>query len=259
MGVPTTSATDSSSTAPVLRSVSLLQPLSWLLRGGRDLMRNPGASLFYGIAMAAAGALILLAVASLPYLFTAAISGFLLVAPMLATGLYDLSRRIENGEPVRLVDSMLAWRANPSGLVGFGLFGLLAGTAWQVLSLLIVAMLYKGNAMVPLQLVIEVLRDPRHMQLFMAYIGVGGILAAMVFALSVVSVPMLLDRKCELLDAMQASIGAVSENPLPLAIWATIIMLLVALGFATFLLGFIIIMPLLGHASWHAYRDLIER
>ncbi|MBU0752900.1 MAG: DUF2189 domain-containing protein [Gammaproteobacteria bacterium] len=257
--MPATSATDSSSTAPVVRSVSLLQPFSWLLRGGRDLMRNPGASLFYGMAMAAAGTIILLAVASLPHLFTAAISGFLLVAPMLATGLYDLSRRIENGEPVRLVDSMQAWRANPSGLVGFGLFGLLAGTAWQVMSLLIVAMLYKGNAMAPLQLVIEVLRDPRHMQLFMAYIGIGGILAAMVFALSVVSVPMLLDRKCELLPAMQASIGAVSENPLPLAIWATIIMLLVALGFATFLLGFIVIMPLLGHASWHAYRDLIER
>jgi uncharacterized membrane protein len=94
--------------------------------------------------------------------------------------------------------------------------------------------------------------------LFLAYLGIGGIVAAFVFALSVVSVPMLLDRKCDLLQAMQASIGAVAENPLPLALWATLIMILTAAGFATGLLGFIVVMPLLGHASWHAYRDLVE-
>ncbi len=246
-----------SQSAPAGRAVGLLQPFAWLGRGLRDLAHNPGASLFYGAAMAAAGAVILLAVAQLPYLFSAAISGFLLVGPLLATGLYDLSRRRERGEPVRLVASMLAWRENPSGLVGFGLFSLLAGTAWQVLSLVIVAMLYKGSAMQPLALVVEILRDPQYTGLFLAYLGIGGILAAFVFALSVVSVPMLLDRKCDLLQAMQASIDAVAENPLPLALWATLIMILTAAGFATGLLGFIVVMPLLGHASWHAYRDLV--
>jgi len=243
--------------APSVRAVALLQPLSWLARGARDLAANPAASLFYGVAMAVAGALILLAVAQLPYLFTAAISGFLLVGPMLATGLYDLSRRRERGLPLRLGESMAAWRENPSGLVGFGLFSLLAGTAWQVISLVIVAMLYKGSAMQPLALVVEILRDPQYTGLFLAYVVVGGILAALVFALSVVSVPMLLDRKCDLLAAMQASMAAVAENPAPLALWATLIMLLTLLGFATLLLGFVVLMPLLGHASWHAYRDLI--
>lgn len=244
--------------ATTVRSVGLLQPLAWLGRGARDLAHNPGASLFYGAATAVAGAVVLLAVAQLPYLFTAAISGFLLVGPMLATGLYDLSRRREKGEPTTLVDSMLAWRENPSGLVGFGLFSLLAGTAWQVLSLVIVAMLYKGGAMQPVALMLEILRDPQYTALFLAYLGIGGIVAAFVFALSVVSVPMLLDRKCDLLAAMQASVAAVAENPLPLALWATIIMVLGMLGFATALLGFIVVMPLLGHASWHAYRDLIQ-
>jgi uncharacterized membrane protein len=134
---------------------------------------------------------------------------------------------------------------------------LLAGTAWQVLSLVIVAMLYKGSAMQPLAVVVEILRDPQYTGLFLAYLGIGGIVAAFVFALSVVSVPMLLDRKCDLLQAMQASIAAVAENPLPLALWATLIMILTAAGFATGLLGFIVVMPLLGHASWHAYRDLV--
>jgi uncharacterized membrane protein len=240
-----------------VRTVGLLQPFVWLGRGARDLAANPGASLFYGVAMAGAGAAILLAVAQLPYLFAAAISGFLLVGPMLATGLYDLSRRREQGKPVKLADSMLAWRENPSGLVGFGLFSLLAGTAWQVVSLVIVAMLYKGSAMQPLALVLEILRDPQYTGLFLAYLGIGGILAALVFALSVVSVPMLLDRKCDLLPAMQASIAVVAENPLPLALWAAIIMTLTLLGFATALVGLVVVMPLLGHASWHAYRDLV--
>jgi uncharacterized membrane protein len=247
-----------SEATPHIRSIGLLQPFAWLARGARDLAHNPGASMFYGAAMAAAGAIILLAVAQLPYLFTAAISGFLLVGPMLATGLYYLSRRREKGQPPRLVDSMLAWRENPSGLAGFGMFSLLAGTAWQVLSLVIVAMLYKGSAMQPLALMLEILRDPQYTGLFLAYLGIGGILAAFVFALSVVSVPLLLDRKCDLLQAMQASIGAVAANPLPLALWATLIMVLSALGFATALVGLIVVMPLLGHASWHAYRDLIE-
>jgi uncharacterized membrane protein len=244
--------------APAVRRIGLTRPFAWLARGARDIAHNPGASLFYGACMVVAGAVILLAVARLPYLFTAAVSGFLLVAPMLATGLYDLSRRRENGEPARLLDSMLAWRANPPGLVGFGLFSLFAGTAWQIMSLVIIALLYKGSAMEPLQLVLEILRSPQHTLLFVAYVGVGGILAAFVFALSVVSVPMLLDRKCDLLQAMQASVAAIAENPLPLAFWATLIMILTGLGFATGLLGFVVVMPLLGHASWHAYRDLIE-
>lgn len=243
---------------PAVRRIGLTRPFTWLTRGVRDIAHNPFASLFYGASIVVGGVVILLMVAHLPYLFTAAVSGFLLVAPMLATGLYDLSRRRETGQIVRLVDSMLAWRANPSGFVGFGLFSLLAVTAWLIMSLVILALLYKGSAMDPLQLIIEVLRDPQYTLLFLTYVGVGGIFAALAFALSVIAVPMLLDRKCDLLQAMQASIAAVAENPLPLAFWATLIMILTGLGFATGLLGFLVIMPLLGHASWHAYRDLIE-
>jgi uncharacterized membrane protein len=126
------------------------------------------------------------------------------------------------------------------------------------MSLVIMALLYKGDAMEPLDLIVEVLRNPRHAFLFLTYLIVGGMVAALVFALSVVSVPMLLDRKCGLVEAMSSSIAVVIENPLPLALWAAIIMGLCALGFASGLMGFIVVMPILGHASWHAYRDLIE-
>lgn len=241
-----------------VRSIGFAAPLGWLARGWQDLWRQPAASLFYGVAIAVAGAVILGVTARLPYLFAAAITGFLLVAPMLAAGLYELSRRYLAGEQATLVDSMWAWRRNPSALVGFALLSILAGTAWQVASVVIVALFYKGPALAPMAMMIEVLVNPQHYLLFFVYMCVGGLLAALVFAVSVVSMPMLVNRRCDLLTALVTSVNAVAENPLPLALWATILMLLTGLGFATLLLGMIVILPWLGHASFHAYKDLVR-
>jgi uncharacterized membrane protein len=243
---------------PRVRRISFAAPLGWLGKGWHDLWRQPAASLFYGVAVAATGAVILGVTASLAYLFAAAVTGFLLVAPMLAAGLYELSRRYLAGEPATLTDSMLAWKRNPSALVSFGLLSILAGTAWQVVSVVIVALFYKGTALQPMAMIIEVLVNPQHYLMFFIYMGAGGLMAAVVFALSVVSMPMLVDRRCELLCALTTSVNAVAENPLPLALWAVIIMLLTGLGFATALVGLILIMPWLGHASFHAYKELVE-
>lgn len=244
-------------TFPSVHKIRFVAPLTWLARGWTDLWRQPAVSLFYGFVVALAGTLILIATAHLPYLFTAAITGFILVAPVLAAGLYELSRRYLRHEPVSLAASLQAWRRNPSGLTGFALLSLLAGTAWQVVSIVLVALFYKGSAMAPLAMIGEVLQHPQYMPLFLVYIGVGGTLAALVFAASVVSLPMLVDRRCDLLCGLTTSISAVAENPLPLAFWGVIIMLLTGLGFATALLGLVIILPWLGHASFHAYRDLV--
>lgn len=247
-----------SAALPAVRRVGYGDIGAWLAAGWRDICRQPLASLFFGLCIALAGWVILAVTARLPYLFAAAISGFLLVAPMLATGLYELSRRYAAGEPVSLADAVLAWRRNPSGLVGFGLLSLLAGTAWQVISVVLVALFYKGTALAPLDMMLEVLRNPKYTGFFVIYLGVGGVLAALVFAASVVSMPMLLDRQCDLMTALLTSLNAVAENPLPLAFWAAVIMLLSALGFASLLFGFVLILPWLGHASFHAYRGLVE-
>jgi uncharacterized membrane protein len=243
---------------PGVRRIGFAAPIGWLGKGWQDLWRQPAASLFYGVAVAVTGAVILGVTASLAYLFAAAVTGFLLVAPMLAAGLYELSRRYLAGEPATLTDSMLAWKRNPSALVSFGLLSILAGTAWQVVSVVIVALFYKGTALQPMAMMIEVLVNPQHYLMFFVYMGAGGLLAAVVFALSVVSMPMLVDRRCELLCALTTSVNAVAENPLPLALWALIIMLLTGLGFATALVGLVLIMPWLGHASFHAYKELVE-
>lgn len=246
-------------TLPNVRPIGFDAPLRWLGLGWADLWRQPATSLFYGVAIAAGGAVILGFTARLPYLFAAAVTGFVLVAPMFAAGLYELSRRYLAGESASLVESMLAWRRNPSGLVSFGLLSILVGTAWQLLSVVILALFYKGSAMVPMDMMIEVVINPRHHLMFVAYLCAGAVLAALVFALSVVSVPMLVDRRCGLICALATSIDAVAENPLPLAFWAFIIMLLCGLGFASALVGLILVLPWLGHASFHAYRDLVEQ
>jgi uncharacterized membrane protein len=105
---------------------------------------------------------------------------------------------------------------------------------------------------------IEVLVNPKHYLMFFIYLGSGGVLAALMFAFSVVSMPMLVDRRCDLLCALVTSVNAVAENPLPLVLWAFIIMVLTGLGFATALLGLVIVLPWLGHASFHAYKELVE-
>lgn len=243
---------------PVLRHVDYAAPFAWLAAGWRDLWRQPAASLFYGVCIALAGAAILAVTAQLPYLFTLAVSGFMLVAPLLATGLYELSRRYLAAEEAPLRASMRAWQRNPAGLLGFGLLSLLAVTAWQVISVVMIALYYSGPALAPLDLILEILRDPDYTLLFLAYIGGGGMIAALVFAASVVTVPMLLDRRCELSSALSTSLAAVAENPLVLAFWALLIMLLTLVGFATFLIGFVFILPWLGHASFHAYKALVE-
>ena len=243
---------------PRIRKVGFAAPFKWLGLGWADLRRQPAASLFYGVAIAVGGAVILGLTANLPYLFAAAITGFLLVAPMLGAGLYELSRRYLANEPASLEASMLAWRRNPSALISFGLMSILAGTAWQLVSVVIVALLYKGSAMVPMGMMIEVVLNPQHYLMFFVYLSAGAVLASLVFALSVVSMPMLVDRQCDLLCALVTSVNAVAENPLPLAFWAFIIMALCGLGFATALVGLILVLPWLGHASFHAYKDLVE-
>ncbi|MDP2821463.1 MAG: DUF2189 domain-containing protein [Sulfuritalea sp.] len=241
-----------------MRQIGFAAPLRWLGLGWADLWRQPAASLFYGVAIAVTGAVILGVTADLPYLFAAAVTGFLLVAPMLLAGLYELSRSYLASEPASVFDSMRAWQRNPSGLVSFGLLSILAGTVWQVASVVIVAVFYKGKPLGPLAMMIEVVINPQHYLMFFIYLCAGGLLAAVVFALSVVSMPMLVDRRCDVICALGTSVNAVAENPLPLAFWALIIMLLSGLGFATALVGLVLVMPWLGHASFHAYKELVE-
>ncbi len=233
------------------------RPFQWLGKGWQDLRSAPLASLGYGLVVTALWALALVPGLDRPYLFTAALSGFLLVAPLLAVGLYELSRRRAAGEPVRLRDAFLGWRRNTGSLMEFGLVLAIVLIAWERLSAILFALLYGGTVPDLQEFLREVFLSGRYPLLVSVYVLTGGLLAALVFALSVVSVPLLMERNMDIATAMMNSLRAVAANPPAMLLWAALIVALTGIGVATGLVGMIVIMPLLGHASWHAYKDLM--
>lgn len=243
---------------PTIREVAWKRPFAWLGAGFDDLKANPLPSLAYGLLFALGGDLIILATLRYPYLVTVAISGFFLVAPLLAAGLYELSRQTGQGKRILFIDSLRCYRRNGQSIALFGLILALATVFWERFTAIAFALLGgagEGDTAVFLS---QLLFDGEHLAFAFTWFAMGGLLALIVFALSVVAVPMMLDRGCDPVTAMMASLQAFLDNPTTLLLWAALIVALTLIGFATALFGLILIMPILGHASWHAYRELVE-
>ncbi|MGD9834920.1 MAG: DUF2189 domain-containing protein [Piscinibacter sp.] len=239
------------------RTVPMLRPLGWLMAGWRDFMRCPLPGLLHGLLLAAFGAVLFWAARNQFWLLSGAFSGFLLVSPILATGLYAVSRQLQRGGKASVGTSLAAWRPRDGRLVVFGVLLAFAGTGWVMTS----AALITGFAPAPVRNPVEFLRvvvlaEQGH--LFEIWLALGGVLAAPVFASSVVAIPLLLDREIGILAAVFTSWRVVMENPVPLALWAALIMALTLAGMASVMLGLVIVVPWLAHASWHAYRDLVD-
>jgi uncharacterized membrane protein len=233
------------------------RPFAWLAAGWRDFTRVPLPSLVHGLIVAGGGWAILLVTLREWSLLPGAFSGFVLVGPILATGLYELSRRLAAGEHPTLADALAAWRRGTRPLVSMGLLLALAATTWVLISAVMIALFVQA----PFSGIEGLLRHvvlSQSSNLFYLWIALGGFGAALVFAATVVSVPLLLDRDVDFVTALLASVRAVGENPLPMALWATIIMIGTALSLATAMLGFVLAIPVIGHATWHAYRDVID-
>lgn len=254
-------------TPPGIRPITLAQPLQWLRSGWHDLATCGWISLAHGLLLSLGG-LTLLTVAHKQFWWLAgAFTGFLIIAPILAVGLYCLSRGAEHGRRGgwRLVlQTWLSWRrfgAAQDGkdwrLVRFGLLLGLAGAGWVLTSASLITWMSPVPIEKPLDFLRHVVLAPDGW-LFEIWLGVGGLMAAPIFASSAISIPLLLDRRIGLLRAVITSWDAVLANPLPMAWWAALVMGLTFLGMVTAMLGLIVVMPLLGHATWHAYRDLVD-
>lgn len=252
-------------TMPAPRSIGLPRPLHWLRLGWRDLWRCGAVSLLHGLVLALGYAALMVIARDRFWLLAGAASGFLVIAPVLATSLYALSRALERGEAANfglLIATWGAWqhqrRVESGGywcLVRFGLLLALAGTGWVLTSAALITLLSPEPILKPTDFLEHVVLSDSW--LFEAWLLLGGLMAAPVFASSVVSMPLLLDRRVNTLQAVLASWQVVVANPLPMATWAALILGLTALGLFTGV-GLVLVIPLLGHASWHAYRDLID-
>ena len=229
----------------------------WLRRGWEDLRAAPAASLFYGATFVAMGWLLNLSVGRGEYML-ALMTGFLLVAPFLAVGIYDISRRREQGELVQLAPTLTAWRANAPAIGLYAVILALLLAAWIRVSVVVVALFFTGGMPDFGHLPEEFLTNPEGLVFLAAYFAAGFGFALLVFATSAVSIPMLLDRpEMDTLTAMIVSFGAVRRNFPAMLAWAVVIAGLTALGIALAYLGLVIAMPVVGHASWHAYRECI--
>jgi uncharacterized membrane protein len=253
---------------PVVRTIPLTQPLHWLVWAWRDMAKCGWISFAHGIVLALMGAAILAIAHDRFWLMAGALSGFLVVAPVLATSLYALSRALERGEKphVRVVSkTWLNWQNshfNKFGndywcLVQFGALLALAATGWVLTSAALITLLSPVPINTPYEFVRYVILA-KDGYLFEIWLAMGGVLAAPIFASTAVAMPLLLDRRVSLLQAVLTSWRAVLANPLPMAFWAALILGFTLLGLGSALMGLIAVIPMLGHASWHAYRDLVD-
>lgn len=254
--------------APKIKTIGMMQPLVWLVQGLRDMVHAGWVSVFHGVAITLTGGIIIAIAHQQFWLLAGALSGFMVIAPVLATGLYALSRAIERREKANLsvvLKTWLNWQHSHFNkwdsdywcMVQFGLLLGAAATGWVLTSAALITLLAPVPIHSPLDFVHHVVLASDNW-LFEVWLAVGGVMAAPLFASSVVAMPLLLDRRVTLMQAILTSWQTVLENPAPMAFWAAIIMVFTLLGLGSLLLGLIPVIPMLGHASWHAYRDLVD-
>jgi uncharacterized membrane protein len=246
----------------VIRAVALDQAWVWLAAGWADLGRAPTTSLAFGLAIIAISyALIaMLFVLGWVHLALPLAAGFSFLAPILAIAFYDISRRLDAGRPVSIAAVAAAWRPNMVQIAWLGLMLLLLHLAWIRVATLLFALFFHDVSVPiddPLTLMLSLLLSGTSLPFLITGTVIGAGLAAIAFAISAVSVPMLLDRDVDAVSAILTSIEAVRQNWKPMALWAVLIAFFTLAGLATFCLGLAVTMPLIGHATWHAYRDLV--
>lgn len=245
---------------PGIRLVSLDRPFYWLRQGLTDLLRTWPISLAFGVLFAALGYLLVTYAWTWPHLALALTSGFLLLAPFLALVFYDLSRQLDASKTRPGVrHALTAWRDNAWSIGLYAAMLMFLVIAWERLSAILVGLFLTGNVSSVENLSSVLFGSTEHLTFLIAYGLFGLLFAIAVFALSVVSLPMMLDRsKVDIATALVTSLWTVRENPAVMLLWAGIIVVLIGVGYLTAFIGLVVFFPLLGHATWRAYQDLLE-
>ncbi len=241
-----------------LVALHLVDPAHWLVAGWQDMRAHPGISLFYGIAFWAM-ALVLGAVFKAKPEYTMSIaSGCLLLGPFLAMGLYEVSRRRELGQHPQLGASLTCWRSHVRSMGMLVMVLIVLELLWGRASLVVFAVFF-NTGMPSTTGVMQAIFNPENWEFVAVYAVVGGVFAMLVYSISVVSIPMILDRDTDAISASIASLEVVVNNTGVMLLWGVTIS---ALVLASLLLpwsaGLLVVGPLLGHASWHAYRGVIH-
>jgi uncharacterized membrane protein len=246
---------------PVVRPVAVTDIAEALVEGLRDFQALPLYGLALGALYAAGGIAIILCLTAfgMAYLAYPLAAGFALIGPFVAIGLYEVSRRRETGQPVSFgaIWSTIRSRSEIGWMAFVTLF---VFVAWMYQVWLLISLLLGPHASFStLQEFITVVLTTKEGLLFLA-IGnaVGALLSLILFSLTVVSFPLLLEREVDFVTAMVTSVRAVVTNPLPMIGWAAVIVMLLIVSALPYFLGLVVTLPVLGHATWHLYKRIVE-
>lgn len=236
--------------------LDLADPLRWLALGWHDFRRCPLIGVFYGSCFMVMGWALLWVYEKTPAYVMGLSAGFLLVAPFLCLGLYRASQRLERGEKPGFMDSLLAFRARSGTLALFGLVLLVLELLWGRATLVIFALSFDGMPDLRGSLLALVNRD--NITFTVAWLAIGAIFAGLIFSVSVISIPMILDRETDAITAGLASLRLVVTQTPVMLLWAALITALMIPALLPWFAGLPVVAPVLGHASWHAYRAAIS-
>jgi uncharacterized membrane protein len=238
-------------------ALRLADPFQWLIRGFHDFMAAKLIGLFYGLCFWGMALVLAVVFRNKPEYVMSIASGCLLVGPFLAMGLYEVSRRRELGLTPKLGDSLTCWRSHTRSMGMLVLVLIVLELLWGRASLVVFAVFF-NTGMPSTTGVIDAVFNPRNWEFLLVYLAVGGVFAGLVYSIAVVSVPMILDRDTDAISAGITSLQVVFGNPGVMILWGVLITLLVMVALLPWGAGLVLVGPLLGHASWHAYRGSVR-
>jgi len=244
---------------PCIRRVETGAPLAWLNAGWDDFRRAWRTSLPYGMALAAVGAGLVYYAADRPFLALALAGGFLLAMPLVAAGFQQISHRLEWRDGGRIGAPPPIGRLFDTNTALFGLLLVVVVALWVNLAAIATALLSPRELAMSASFSLSALFGVDNLAFLAAYFGIGAVLAATVFGIGAITLPMLMDRQTDLITAIATSLLVVKENPAAMTLWATLIGALALAGMLSLFVGFAVLLPVLGHATWHAYRDLLAK
>ncbi len=244
---------------PTVNEITFDHPWEWLSKGWADIKRAPKFSLTYGAFFVVISILMTLGlmVGSLFFIIPPLAAGFFLLAPLLGIGLYQISSTLERGGKIEYCQALKAWKKNDINLGGMAVVLVMVMLVWMLAALLLFAILYDQPVPTWENFVPVVFLSGESPAFVFAGVVVGALIAAFTFTISAITVPMLMDRDVDVFTAILTSVEAVRKNWQAMALWACLIVMFVGIGIATYYVGLLITMPLVGHATWHAYRDLV--
>ena len=231
-------------------------PIQWLKLGWADFKRCPRIGLFYGLCFFVMGHALLALFQKAPEYLLALSAGFLLMGPFLCLGLYDASKAMQtHSHRPSLRASLQAWRPTRGTMAIFAGVLLILEMLWGRAALVVFAVSF--NNMPDKANLLAMLLDPENIGFVITYCVVGGVFASLIFVTSVISIPMIMDRQVDAVSAGLTSIRACLQNPGVMLLWGALITGIIGLAMLPVFLGLLIAGPVIGHATWHAYRHIV--